>query len=68
MTSIKEYVADLVFVIRAPEDGTDLAVSEASRLSRSWFKLSMLLNVVNSPWLLGKGAIGVSCVPTPTRS
>jgi len=55
MTSIKEYVADLVFVIRAPEDGTDLAVSEASRLSRAWFMLSMLLNVVNSPWLLRKG-------------
>ncbi len=55
MTSIKEYVADLVFVIRAPEDGTDLAVSEASRLSRSWFRLSMLLNVVNTPWLLRKG-------------
>jgi len=55
MTSIKEYVADLIFVIRAPEDGTDLAVSEASRLSRSWFKLSMLLNVVASPWLLRRG-------------
>jgi hypothetical protein len=55
MTSIKEYVADLVFVIRAPEDGTDLAVSEASRLSRSWFKLSMLLNVVTTPWLLRRG-------------
>jgi hypothetical protein len=55
MTSIKEYVADLVFVIRAPEDGTDLAVSEASRLSRSWFKISMLLNVVTTPWLLKKG-------------
>ncbi|MCG2880346.1 MAG: hypothetical protein L7H00_00365 [Vulcanisaeta sp.] len=55
MTSIKEYVADLIFVIRAPEDGVDLAVSEASRLSRSWFRLSMLLNVVNSPWLLKKG-------------
>jgi hypothetical protein len=55
MTSIRDYVADLVFVIRAPEDGTDLAVSEASRLSRSWFKLSMLLNVVNTPWLLRRG-------------
>jgi hypothetical protein len=55
MTSIKEYVADLVFVIRAPEDGTDLAVSEASRLSRSWFRLSMLLNVVTTPWLLRRG-------------
>jgi len=55
MTSIKEYVADLVFVIRAPEDGVDLAVGEASRLSRAWFMLSMLLNVVNSPWLLRKG-------------
>jgi len=55
MTSIKEYIADLIFVIRAPEDGTDLAVSEASRLSRSWFKLSMLLNVVASPWLLRRG-------------
>jgi hypothetical protein len=55
MTSIKEYVADLVFVIRAPEDGTDLAVSEASKLSRSWFRLSMLLNVVASPWLLRRG-------------
>jgi len=55
MTSIKEYIADLVFVIRAPEDGTDLAVSEASRLSRSWFKLSMLLNVVITPWLLRRG-------------
>jgi len=55
MTSIKEYIADLIFVIKAPDDGTDLAVSEASRLSRSWFKLSMLLNVVNSPWLLRKG-------------
>jgi len=55
MTSIKEYVADLIFVIRAPEDGVDLAVGEASRLSRSWFRLSMLLNVVNSPWLLRRG-------------
>jgi hypothetical protein len=55
MTSIKEYVADLVFVIRAPEDGTDLAVSEASRLSKAWFKISMLLNVVASPWLLRRG-------------
>jgi len=55
MTSIKEYIADLVFVIRAPEDGTDLAVGEASRLSRSWFRLSMLLNVVTTPWLLKKG-------------
>jgi hypothetical protein len=55
MTSIKEYVADLVFVIKAPDDGTDLAVSEASRLSRAWFRLSMLLNVANSPWLLKKG-------------
>jgi hypothetical protein len=55
MTSIKEYVADLVFVIRAPEDGTDLAVGEASRLSRSWFKISMLLNVVITPWLLRRG-------------
>jgi hypothetical protein len=55
MTSIKEYIADLVFVIRAPEDGTDLAVSEASKLSRSWFRLSMLLNVVNTPWLLRRG-------------
>jgi hypothetical protein len=55
MTSIKEYIADLVFVIRAPEDGVDLAVGEASRLSRSWFRLSMLLNVVNSPWLLRRG-------------
>jgi len=55
MTSIREYVADLVFVIRAPEDGTDLAVSEASRLSRAWFRLSMLLNVVTTPWLLRKG-------------
>jgi hypothetical protein len=55
MTSIREYVADLVFVIRAPEDGTDLAVSEASRLSKAWFKLSMLLNVVASPWLLRRG-------------
>jgi len=55
MTSIKEYIADLVFVIRAPEDGMDLAVGEASRLSRSWFKISMLLNVVASPWLLRRG-------------
>jgi hypothetical protein len=55
MTSIKEYVADLVFVIRAPEDGVDLAVGEASRLSRAWFRLSMLLNVVATPWLLRKG-------------
>jgi len=55
MTSIKEYVADLVFVIRAPEDGMDLAVGEASRLSKAWFRLSMLLNVVNSPWLLRRG-------------
>jgi hypothetical protein len=55
MTSIKEYVADLVFVIRAPEDGVDLAVGETSRLSRSWFKLSMLLNVVTTPWLLRRG-------------
>jgi hypothetical protein len=55
MTSIKEYVADLVFVIRAPEDGTDLAVSEASRLSKAWFKISMLLNVVATPWLLRRG-------------
>jgi hypothetical protein len=55
MTSIKEYVADLIFVIKAPDDGTDLAVSEASRLSRAWFRLSMLLNVANSPWLLKKG-------------
>jgi len=55
MTSIKEYIADLVFVIRAPEDGTDLAVSEASRLSKAWFKISMLLNVVATPWLLKKG-------------
>jgi len=55
MTSIREYIADLVFVIRAPEDGTDLAVSEASRLSKAWFRLSMLLNVANSPWLLKKG-------------
>jgi len=55
MTSIKEYVADLVFVIRAPEDGTDLAVSEASRLSKAWFKISMLLNVVTTPWLLRRG-------------
>jgi len=55
MTSIKEYVADLIFVIRAPEDGMDLAVGEASRLSRSWFRLSMLLNVVASPWLLRRG-------------
>jgi len=55
MTSIKEYIADLIFVIKAPEDGTDLAVSEASRLSRSWFKISMLLNVVATPWLLRRG-------------
>jgi len=55
MTSIKEYVADLIFVIRAPEDGVDLAVGEASRLSRSWFRLSMLLNVVTTPWLLRRG-------------
>jgi hypothetical protein len=55
MTSIKEYIADLVFVIRAPEDGVDLAVGEASRLSKAWFKLSMLLNVVASPWLLRRG-------------
>jgi hypothetical protein len=55
MTSIRDYIADLVFVIRAPEDGTDLAVSEASRLSRAWFRLSMLLNVVNTPWLLRRG-------------
>jgi len=55
MTSIREYVADLVFVIRAPEDGVDLAVGEASRLSRSWFRLSMLLNVVTTPWLLRRG-------------
>jgi len=55
MTSIKEYIADLVFVIRAPEDGTDLAVGEASRLSKAWFRLSMLLNVVASPWLLRRG-------------
>jgi hypothetical protein len=56
MTSIKEYVADLIFVIKAPDDGTDLAVSEASRLSKAWFRLSMFLNVVNSPWLLRKGS------------
>jgi hypothetical protein len=55
MTSIKEYVADLIFVIKAPDDGTDLAVSEASRLSRAWFRLSMLLNVVTTPWLLRRG-------------
>jgi len=55
MTSIKEYIADLVFVIRAPEDGVDLAVGEASRLSRAWFKISMLLNVVATPWLLRRG-------------
>jgi hypothetical protein len=55
MTSIKEYVADLVFVIRAPEDGVDLAVGEASRLSRAWFRISMLLNVIASPWLLRRG-------------
>ena len=55
MTSIKEYIADLVFVIRAPEDGMDLAVGEASRLSKAWFRLSMLLNVVNTPWLLRRG-------------
>jgi hypothetical protein len=55
MTSIREYVADLIFVIKAPDDGTDLAVSEASKLSRSWFRLSMLLNVVNTPWLLRRG-------------
>jgi hypothetical protein len=52
MTSIKEYIADLIFVIKAPDDGTDLAVSEASRLSKAWFRISMLLNVVASPWLL----------------
>jgi hypothetical protein len=55
MTSIKEYIADLIFVIRAPEDGIDLAVGEASRLSKAWFKISMLLNVVTTPWLLRRG-------------
>ncbi|MFP3492089.1 MAG: hypothetical protein RXN86_04855 [Vulcanisaeta sp.] len=55
MTSIKEHIADLIFVIRAPEDGVDLAVGEASRLSRAWFRLSMLLNVVTTPWLLRRG-------------
>jgi hypothetical protein len=55
MTSIKEYIADLIFVIRAPEDGMDLAVGEASRLSKAWFKISMLLNVVTTPWLLRRG-------------
>jgi hypothetical protein len=55
MTSIREYIADLIFVIRAPEDGMDLAVGEASRLSKAWFRLSMLLNVVATPWLLRRG-------------
>jgi hypothetical protein len=55
MTSVREYVADLVFVVKAPDEGIDLAVGEASRLSRDWFKLSMILNVVTTPWLLRRG-------------
>jgi hypothetical protein len=55
MTSIREYVADLVFIVKAPDEGIDLAVNEASRLSKAWFKLSMILNVVTTPWLLRKG-------------
>ncbi len=55
MTSIREYVADLVFVVKAPDEGIDLAVNEASSLSKAWFKLSMILNVVTTPWLLKKG-------------
>jgi hypothetical protein len=55
MTSIREYIADLVFVVKAPDEGIDLAVGEASRLSRDWFKLSMILNVVTTPWLLRRG-------------
>jgi len=55
MTSIREYIADLVFVVKAPDEGIDLAVNEASRHSRAWFKISMILNVVATPWLLKKG-------------
>jgi hypothetical protein len=55
MTSIREYVADLVFVVKAPDEGIDLAVSEASRLSKAWYKISMILNVVTTPWLLRMG-------------
>ena len=55
MASIKEYIADLVFVVKAPDEGIDLAVGETSRLSKAWFKISMLLNVVNTPWLLKRG-------------
>lgn len=49
---VREIVADLVFVVRAPVDGIEQALNEVAGLSMAWRKIATVMRVLNSPWIL----------------
>ena len=49
---VRDVVADLVFIVRSPVDGVDIAVSESAKLSRAWRRISVALRVFGNPWVL----------------
>ena len=50
--NIREVIADLVFVVRAPIDGIEEAIDEVANLSKAWRKIATVMKVLNSPWAL----------------
>ena len=50
--NIREIVADLIFIIRAPIDGVEEAMDEVSSLSKAWKKMATIMKVLNSPWAM----------------
>lgn len=51
--NIREVVADLVFIVRAPVDGVEETLDEVAGLSRAWRRIATVMKVLNSPpWAL----------------
>ena len=53
--NIREVVADMVFILRAPVDGIDEAINASARYSEGWRRIGTLLRVVQTPWVLPRG-------------
>ena len=52
---IREIVADLIFIVRAPVDGINEAIIASSKYSKEWRRIGTLLSAVQTPWVLPRG-------------
>ena len=49
---VREVIADMIFILRAPVDGIEQAMGISGKYSKAWQRLATLLRALPTPWVL----------------